>query len=54
MRCAMSAILARQAVPLREADIRKLHRLVMQRSDPDTAETDSGRHHFPSRRKWRR
>jgi Fic family protein len=43
---------------LREADIRNLHRLVMQRSDPDAAgryanrgryvETDSGRHHFPS------
>ena len=50
--------LARQAVPLRETDIRNLHRLVMQRSDPETAgryanqgryvETDSGRHHFPS------
>jgi Fic family protein len=50
--------LARQAVPLREADIRNLHRLVMQRSDPDAAgryanqgrdvETDSGRHHFRS------
>jgi Fic family protein len=50
--------LARHAVPLREADIRNLHRLVMQRSDPDAAgryanqgrfvETDSGRHHFPS------
>jgi len=50
--------LARQAVPLREADIRNLHRLVMQRSDPDMAgryanqsryvETDSGRRHFPS------
>ena len=50
--------LARQAVPLREADIRNLHRLVMQRSDPDMAgryanqgryvETDSGRHHFPT------
>jgi Fic family protein len=50
--------LARQAVPLRETDIRNLHRLVMQRSDPDMAgryanqgryvETDSGRHHFPS------
>jgi Fic family protein len=50
--------LARQAVPLREADIRNLHRLVMQRSDPDAAgryanqgryvETDSRRHHFPS------
>jgi Fic family protein len=50
--------LARQRVPLRETDIRNLHRLVMQRSDPDMAgryasqgryvETDSGRHHFPS------
>ena len=50
--------LARQAVPLRETDIRNLHQLVMQRSDPETAgryanqgryvETDSGRHHFPS------
>ena len=50
--------LARQTVPLREADTRNLHRLVMLRSDPDAAgryanqgryvETDSGRHHFPS------
>ena len=50
--------LAQQAEPLREADIRNLHRLVMQRVDPETAgryadqsrfvETDSGRHHFPS------
>jgi Fic family protein len=50
--------LARQAVPFRETDIRNLHRLVMQRSDPDNAgryanqgryvETDRGRHHFPS------
>ena len=50
--------LAREAVPLREGDIRNLHRLVMQRSDPDMAgryanqsrfvETDSGRHAFPS------
>jgi len=50
--------LARQRVPLRETDIRNLHRLVMQRSDPDMAgryanqgryvETDSGRHYFPS------
>jgi Fic family protein len=50
--------LAQQPVPLRETDIRNLHRLVMQRADPDTAgryadqgryvETDSGRHHFPS------
>ena len=54
----MYAICARQTVPLRETDIRNLHRLVMQRSDPDMAgryasqgryvETDSGRHHFPS------
>ncbi|HJU20684.1 MAG TPA: Fic family protein [Stellaceae bacterium] len=50
--------LARLPVPLRESDIRSLHRLVMQRSDPDMAgryadqsrfvETDGGRHHFPS------
>jgi Fic family protein len=50
--------LARQAEPLREADIRSLHRLVMQRADPDMTgryadqsryvETDSGRHPFPS------
>jgi cell filamentation protein, protein adenylyltransferase len=50
--------LARETEPLREADLRNLHRLVMQRSDPDMAgryanqgryvETDSGRHHFPS------
>jgi Fic family protein len=50
--------LARQTVPVRETDIRNLHRLVMQRSDPDMAgryanqgrfvETDQGRHHFPS------
>ncbi len=50
--------LARQTVPLRETDIRNLHRLVMQRSDPDMAgryasqgryvEMDSGRHYFPS------
>jgi Fic family protein len=50
--------LARQAEPLREADIRNLHRLVMQRVDPNTAgryadqgrsvETDQGRHSFPS------
>jgi Fic family protein len=50
--------LARETVPLREADIRNLHRLAMQRSEPDMAgryanqgryvETDSGRHHFPS------
>jgi Fic family protein len=49
--------LARQAEPLREADIRNLHRLVMQRADPDAAgsyadqgryvETDQGRHNFP-------
>lgn len=50
--------LARQTVPLRETDIRNLHRLVMQRSDPDMAgsyanqsrhvEVDGGRHDFPS------
>jgi Fic family protein len=50
--------LARQRVPLRETDIRNLHRLAMQRSDPDMSrryanqgryvETDSGRHHVPS------
>jgi Fic family protein len=50
--------LGRQTSPIREADIRNLHRLVMQRSDPDMAgsyanqgryvETDAGRHHFPS------
>lgn len=50
--------LARQAEPLREADIRNLHRLVMQRVDPEMAgryadqsrfvETDVGRHRFPS------
>jgi Fic family protein len=50
--------LARQRVPMRESDIRNLHRLVMQRSAPDKAgryasqgryiETDSGRHYFPS------
>ena len=50
--------LARQAEPLREADMRNLHRLVMQRADPDAAgryadqgryvETDQGRHNFPS------
>jgi Fic family protein len=50
--------LARQVGPLREAEIRNLHRLVMQRLEPDVAgryadqgryvETDAGRHHFPS------
>jgi Fic family protein len=50
--------LAGQRLPLRETDIRNLHRLVMQRSAPDMAgryatqgryvETDSGRHHLPS------
>ena len=50
--------LARQAAPLTEADIRNLHRLVVQRSNPDIAGryadqgrfvvTDSGRHAFPS------
>jgi Fic family protein len=50
--------LAREAELLREADIRNIHRLVMQRADPDAAgryadqgryvETDQGLHHFPS------
>jgi Fic family protein len=50
--------LARERTPLSEGDIRNLHRLVMQRSDPDIAGryadqgrfvvTDSGRHAFPS------
>ena len=50
--------LARQAAPLTEADIRNLHRLVVQRSNPDIAGryadqsrffvTDRGRHAFPS------
>jgi Fic family protein len=50
--------LAREAVPLGESDIRNLHRLVMQRSNPDIAGsyadqgrfvlTDHGRHAFPS------
>jgi Fic family protein len=50
--------LARDSAPLREGDIRNLHRLVMQRSDPTIAGsyadqgrfvvTDSGRHAFPS------
>jgi Fic family protein len=50
--------LARETAPLRETDIRSLHRLVMRRSAPDIAggyadqgryvETDSGRHYFPS------
>ena len=50
--------LARESVPLREADIRNLHRLVMQRSRPEIAGryadqgrfvvTDSGRLSFPS------
>jgi Fic family protein len=48
--------LARHSAPSREADIRNLHRLVVRRSDPDTAgryvdqgryvETDSTQHHF--------
>lgn len=50
--------LAREAVPFGEGDIRNLHRLVMQRSNPDIAGryadqgrfvlTDHGRHAFPS------
>jgi Fic family protein len=50
--------LAHEAAPLRESDIRNLHRLVMQRSVPETAGsyadrarfvvTDSGRRGFPS------
>src|SRR3984893_14010091 len=38
--------LARQTVPLREGDVRNLHRLVMQRSDPDMAGryADQGRY----------
>jgi len=50
--------LARESAPLREADIRNLHRLVMQRSNPEIAGryadqgrfvvTDRGRHAFPS------
>ena len=50
--------IARQAVPLIEADIRNLHRLVIQRSSPDIAGryadqgryvlTDTGRHGFLS------
>jgi Fic family protein len=49
--------LARDAAPLTEGDIRNLHRLVMQRSDPEIAGryadqgrfvvTDAGRHAFP-------
>src|SRR5271169_3366615 len=50
--------LARESTPLSEGDIRNLHRLVMQRSEPEIAGryadqgrfvvTDSGRHAFPS------
>jgi Fic family protein len=50
--------LARQATPLTEADLRRLHHLVVQRSQPESAGryadqgryvlTDSGRHSFPS------
>jgi Fic family protein len=50
--------LARDATPLSEGDIRNLHRLVMQRSNPEIAGryadqgrfvvTNSGRHAFPS------
>ena len=51
-------VLARATAPLTEADIRNLHRLVMQRSDPEIAGSyadqgrfvviDSGRQSFPS------
>jgi len=50
--------LAREKTPLTEADVRNLHRLVVQRSRPDIAgqyadlaryvRTESGRHEFPS------
>ena len=50
--------LARRPLPLGEGDLRNLHRLVMQRSNPEIAGqyadqgrfvvTDSGRHAFPS------
>jgi Fic family protein len=50
--------LARETAPLNESDIRNLHRLVVQRSNPDIAGryadqgrfvvTDRGRHAFPS------
>jgi Fic family protein len=50
--------LAREKTPLTEADVRNLHRLVVQRSRPDIAgryadlaryiRTESGRHDFPS------
>jgi Fic family protein len=50
--------LARETAPLSESDIRNLHRLVVQRSNPDIAGryadqgrfvvTDRGRHAFPS------
>ncbi len=52
--------LARQTDPLTEADLRNLHRLVMQRSDPDEAgqyartvryvltDTPPGKHYFPT------
>ncbi len=51
-------LLAREGASLSEGDVRNLHRLVMQRSDPEIAGryadqgrfvvTDSGRHAFPS------
>lgn len=50
--------LAREPAPLREGDLRNLHRFIMQRSNPDIAGryadqgrfvvTDSGRYAFPS------
>jgi Fic family protein len=50
--------IARQKEPLTEADVRNLHRLVLRRSDPESAGryadrgryvlTDTGRHTFPS------
>lgn len=50
--------LARHETPLTEGEVRNLHRLVMQRSSPDTAgryadlpryvRTETGRHSFPS------
>jgi Fic family protein len=50
--------LAREKTPLKESDVRNLHRLVLQRSRPDIAgryadlaryvRTETGRHEFPS------
>jgi Fic family protein len=50
--------LAQQTTPLTESDVRNLHRLIVQRSDPEIAgryadsvrytPTDTGRHTFPS------